>query len=115
MERKIRLAQSSRSQSTLVSMDVAEACDSVKHLILVNKFFLLNTPMYVTAWVKDGFAGRSFFSMNSRASSHFFPHLTGIPQGSVLSTFLFYVLISFLASRPEITTFLYADEIPLFA
>lgn len=78
------MAQLPRSLSALVALDVAKAKDSVKHPILINTLVSLNAPMYGAVWAQEFLTGRNVFGVDGRLSSHFFPQLRRVPQGSVL-------------------------------
>lgn len=100
--------------SALVTLDAAKAYDSVEHGILHNKLARINLPTYIFSGISEFLAHREFFCRNGRLFSGRFPQTRGVPQGSVLSPSLFNILMSDIPIFPDVTTYVYADDIAFF-
>lgn len=57
----------------------------------------------------------TFFCTDGKLNSGYFPQTRGVPQGSVLSPVLFNILLSSIPRDPEVTVYVYADDIAFYA
>lgn len=115
LESRIRLARKMGKLSALVTLDVAKAYDSVEYEILLERLMACTVPPYIIAWVQEFLRGREFFCTDGRLKSDYFPQTRGVPQGSVLSPVLFNILLSSIPRDPEVTVYVYADDIAFYA
>lgn len=115
LETRIQLARKDRRVSALVTLDVAQAYDSVEHGTLLSKFDKLDPPTYLFDWIKEFLSGREFFCSSGKLASCRYPQTRGVPQGSVLSPLLFNILLSDIPVHPDVTVYVYADDVAFFA
>lgn len=93
------------------------------YLVLVTEHF---TRISCTNWPHmgclaayfNGFQASSqivpslFIFFSALSESH--PVVSGVPQGAIISIFLFDILLSDLSSSPGVTTYIYADDIVMY-
>lgn len=94
-------------------MDVEKAFDSIWHDGLIYKMNLFNFPKYILKLIRSFCLNRSFQVNvgNSFSSIKFIP--AGVPQGSILSPFLYSIYTADI-KRPKYTNIaLYADDTAL--
>uniref|UniRef100_A0A6G5AC88 Putative tick transposon n=1 Tax=Rhipicephalus microplus TaxID=6941 RepID=A0A6G5AC88_RHIMP len=115
LESRIQLARKRRQYAALVTLDIAKAYDSVEHFILLNTLERLNFPQYFIEWVAEFLKSREFYCVKDGCSSSRFKQTRGVPQGAVLSPILFNALMSTIPTDQEVTVYIYADDIALFA
>ncbi|XP_064475827.1 uncharacterized protein LOC135389725 [Ornithodoros turicata] len=115
LESQLRRAQEMGEFSALVTLDIAQAYDSVEHCVLLQKLASVGTPMYIFSWVRNFLFGRSFQCSDRHLVSSSQALHRGVPQGAVLSPLLFNILMSSLPLDPGILTITYADDVAFFA
>jgi hypothetical protein len=94
----------------MILLDVEKAFDRVWHEGLIYKMLKLRFPLYLTKIVSSFLQGRSFqVSINGKLSSlrHF---KFGVPQGAVLSPFLFNIFTSDFPRSQNCKLAMYADD-----
>lgn len=81
--------KSARKSTGMVLLDVEKAFDSIWHDGLIYKMNLFNFPKYILKLIRSFCLHRSFQVSvgNSLSSIKFIP--AGVPQGSILSPFLY--------------------------
>ena len=70
-------------------LDVEKAFDNVWHNGLRYKFFMLDLPSKMTRWLSDFLIGRVIQANVNGFLSDKISRIVGVPQGSVLSSFIF--------------------------
>lgn len=100
----------SKRSCGLLTFDIEKAFDTVWHDGLLHKMFVLKFPLYIIKIVQSYLSNRSFFVSikNSISKSHLV--LAGVPQGSVISPFLFQIFTSDIKFPSDSEIFLYADD-----
>ena len=84
--------------SFIIFLDLSKAFDSVQHNILINKIMDLGVTTEVLNWFKSYLSNRSQYVRIGAATSTCAALKHGIPQGSVLSPFLFNIYTDSLPS-----------------
>ena len=87
--------------SSVVFVDLSKAFDSVQHETLLQQFRDLGTSPAVYTWFKSYVSDRLQYVRIGTVSSEVAPLKYGIPQGSVLSPFLFNIYTNSLSSTPN--------------
>ena len=87
--------------SMVVFIDLSKAFDTIKQDILLQKILPLGVSPAVHEWFRSYLADRSQYVRIGTTTSTTAPLTHGIPQGSVLSPFLFNIYTDSLSSVPE--------------
>jgi hypothetical protein len=90
------------------------AFDKVWHNGLIFKLIKANIPVYLVAWIKDFISNRSFTVEVEDARSDSKYITCGVPQGAVLSPFLFSLFINDIPDSTEKNknyNLLFADDL----
>ena len=85
----------------VVFIDLSKAFDSIEHHTLLGKISRLGVSPAVHEWFRSYLADRSQYVRIGTTTSLAAPLTHGIPQGSVLSPFLFNIYTDSLSSIPE--------------
>ena len=93
-------------------MDIAKAFDTVNHSKMLQKLREYGFSGSVVLWFKHYLCGRSQWVTVHGATSQSLPITSGIPQGSLLSPFLFSIYINDLPNNLSSSTGvgLFADD-----
>lgn len=102
-----------KKSTGMVLLDVEKAFDSVWHNGLLYKMHLLNFPNFILKLIKSFCSNRSFRVSigNSLSSPKLIP--AGVPQGSVLSPFLYSIYTSDIKKPRNANIALFADDTAL--
>ena len=103
-------------QTDVVFMDIAKAFDTVDHSKMLQKLREFGFSGSVLLWLKNYLSGRSQRVTVHGATSQSLPITSGVPQGSLLSPFLFSVYINDLPNHLSSSTGvgLFADDTKLY-
>ena len=98
----------------LVLLDIEKAYDSVWHDALIHKLYALKFPVYLVKVVQSYLRDRKAFVDLHGQSSVSFEIPSGVPQGSLLSPFLFNIFINDMTKPKNCQLAVYADDTALF-
>ena len=99
---------------SIISYDASKAFDMIKHDILLQKLIRTNIPFDFIKWYADYLTNRTQYVFHNNDQSSSRRVTSGVPQGSILSPYMFCIFISELKSI--LTTnkiFKYADDMAL--
>jgi hypothetical protein len=109
------IAADSRKEVHVLYLDIRKAFDSVPHSKLLEKLRHFNLPNQLIHWLHSFLSNRTHSVKIGNQISSPLPAPSGVPQGAVLSPFLF---ISYINSVPKCVTHstckLYADDFKLY-
>ncbi len=111
-ERETRLLDG-RHTVDLVSIDLANAFDSVNHWFLIAKLKSSCIDGAVPNWIKSYLSNRSYQVHIDGVLSEKAPCLSGVPQGSVIVPSLFLLCLSGLPAAPGNSAFLFAADVKM--
>ena len=106
----------SQSSSTAVFLDLEKAFELANESVILHLLAAKSVKGNLLNWVKDFLTGRQARVRYQGRASSFHLHEHGTPQGSVLSPFLFNVLVEDLLTLPlpgHSSLLVYADDITL--
>jgi Reverse transcriptase (RNA-dependent DNA polymerase) len=105
--------KSQRRSTGMVLLDVEKAFDSIWHNGLLYKMHLFNFPDYILKLIKSFCSNRSFQVCvgGSLSSAKLIP--AGVPQGSILSPFLYSIYTADIKRPRDTNIALYADDTAL--
>ena len=95
---------------SIIAFDLSKAFDQIQHNLLIDKLYSKNLPFTFIKWYQDYLSQRTFTVNVMNHFSDTFDVVSGVPQGSVLSPFIFCTFVSNI-SVPGAITVLYADDI----
>ena len=96
-------------------LDISKAFDRTWHAGLMYKLQGLGVTGHAWAWIRSFLSGRQVRAVNTGLCSQWHDTVAGVPQGSVLSPFLFLVYINDLVDCCYDTDCsLYADDVALW-
>jgi hypothetical protein len=98
----------------MVLLDIEKAYDTVWTHGLLYKLLTYNFPAYLITFLHSYLTDRSFTVVIDGTSSSPKTPLAGLPQGAVLSPFLFTLYISDIPRLPHVQLALYADDTAVF-
>lgn len=109
----INLNKSVRKSTGMILLDVEKAFDSIWHDGLIYKMHHFNFPNYILKLIRSFCSNRSFRVCigNSLSSNKSIP--AGVPQGSILSPFLYSIYTSDIKKPKNSKVALYADDTAL--
>ena len=108
-------AMDSKQISILILIDLSKAFDSVQHDILLQKISCFGASPTVLNWFKSYLSERHQYIRIGTTFSSSLPLTHGIPQGSILSPFLFSIYTDDLPSVPKTCTLeSYVDDSKVF-
>lgn len=94
----------------MVTLDVQKTFDSVLLEGFIHKLITTNVPKYLIHILNSYLTNRKFHVKIESASEGPFNIQAGVPQGSVLSPFLYSIFTHDLPASQEILTAMYADD-----
>ncbi|EFA13335.2 putative RNA-directed DNA polymerase from transposon X-element-like Protein [Tribolium castaneum] len=101
--------------STLISLDIEKAFDTVWHQGLIIKLLKFKIPHYLTKIIKSFLDNRTFQVSLKNTLSKKHPIPAGVPQGAVLSPTLFNLYINDIPRSSNTTLSLFADDTALIS
>ena len=101
--------------SGMVLLDVEKAFDSVWHEGLLHKLLVLKIPIFLTRLIKSYLCDRKSFVEFNGSQSFTYNLPAGVPQGSLLSPFLFNVFINDISLPSNCFLAIYADDTAIYA
>ncbi|XP_037501849.1 uncharacterized protein LOC119375889 [Rhipicephalus sanguineus] len=113
-------ARSKGEVALLVLLDVQSAFDGLPHMVIESALDALGITGFLRAFIRAFLAGRTLRVRVGRAVSDPRPVTAGVPQGSVLSPFLFNLVLAGLPGmlpvdkRYPTQCSLYADDVALW-
>lgn len=99
--------------TTMVSLDLRAAFDTVWHDGLIYKLGTLGFPVYLSRMIQSFLADRTFAVKLDGVISDVMDMLSGTPQGSVCSPILFNIYVYDLPVSEDVGTIQYADDTTL--
>ena len=101
-------------RSLVVALDLTAAFDTVDHTTLLNDIYQSELPNYVKRWMLSYLQGRFTYTDFRGRTSRNRKMKQGVPQGGVLSPFLFNMYMKSMPRPPDnIIVVTYADDITL--
>lgn len=102
--------------TALLTLDIEKAFDTVWHDGLIYKLMKYNFPLHLTKIIQSFLKNRSFaVKINWKTVSQPKPIPAGVPQGSILSPFLFNLFINDIPRNNNTKLALFADDTALIA
>lgn len=96
-------------------LDIEKAFDSVWHDALRHKIFSLDFPMYLVKIISSFLENRTAFVSFNNIASSYYSIPAGVPQGSLLSPFLFNIFINDIPIPKNCKIAIYADDTALLS
>ena len=93
-----------------VYLDFAKAYNKVDHGILLQKIKSMGISGRVSIWIMNFLTGRDQEVMVRGRKSRIFLLVSGVPQGSVLGTFLFLIFIGDISKGVSAVILIYVDD-----
>lgn len=103
------------TESTLVTLDIDNAYDSVKPAILFSRLRSVNVPYCIFAQIQDLFTEHTFYFSQNGLSSQQYKQTRRVPQGSVLSPILLNILLSSIPAYDKVQVYVYAGDVVFFS
>ena len=112
---RVRLAQLEALKKDVhrpfVFLDISKAFDRVWHPSLIAQLIANLFPRYLIHWIAAFLTERMICVVYAGLQSQWFPINAGVPQGAVLSPFLFIVFIDEITNQIDVALALFADDI----
>lgn len=104
-----------KKSTTLVALDLEKAFDTVWHDGLIFKLIKTDMPFYIIKIIRDFLKNRTYqVKVNQTLSSKRKP-AAGVPQGAILSPYLFNYFINDVPTTHETKLALFADDTAIIA
>ena len=115
LDHQVRLAFKARKRLPVAFLDISKAFDRTWHTGLLYKLTKLGVTGRPLGWCRAFLSGRRLRTVQDDLTSDWFSFNAGVPQGSVLSPFLFLVFINDVDSRVKgkAMAAMFADDIAL--
>lgn len=104
-----------KKNTSVVTLDIEKAFDTIWHDGLIHKLVILNIPRYLIKLIENFLRNRFFQVATSHSLSDPQPIPAGVPQGSVLAPLLFTYFINDIPKHPNTDVALFADDTALIA
>jgi hypothetical protein len=108
---KIKFGFNVNKSFGLVQLDIERAFDTVWHNALLHKLLHFNFPIFLIKIVKSFLSERKAYVSLNKSKSNIYSIVAGVPQGSILSPFLFNIYLNDLPKISNCHVSLYADDI----
>lgn len=104
-----------KTYTSMLLMDIEKAFDTVWQNALLHKLLTQNTPLYLIKIIQSYLHQRTFQVQIDSTLSSKKPIVAGVPQGGILSAFLFILYINDLPENKNTSLSLYADDTAIIA
>lgn len=94
----------------MIQLDLERAFDTVWHDGLIHKLFKLQFPIHLIMLIYSFLKNRFAYVSVTGIKSNIFSILAGVPQGSILSPFLFTIFINDIPKPPNCFLTIFADD-----
>jgi len=111
----LRLAKQHRRQAVVAALDLTSAYCKVSRNLLLEKFTSHRPPQWMTNFLQEHLTGRTFQCSMAGLLGPIGVQNRGVPQGSIISPFLFNWFLSDFPSPDGVNVLLYADDILIIA
>lgn len=101
--------------TTIVTLDIQKAFDTIWQDGLLHKMITTNYPPHLIKLIDSYIKNRTYQVQIKNSLSHPLPIPAGVPQGSLLAPLLFTYYINDLPTHPDTTITLYADDTAISA
>ena len=119
LEHDLKEAKQAKHCAGTLFLDLSSAFDTIDSEILAQKFEEYGATSSVTQWIKSYLGGRHQTVVYQNSQSEIVDNNIGAPQGSILSPFLFLVLVSdmeeCLLGMEGVKLISYADDTTIYA
>lgn len=109
-------ARRPHERTVMIALDMSKAFDTVSHSKLIDKLLQSTIPPYIVRWITNYLQGRQTYVDFRGVKSKQRKVKQGVPQGGVLSPFLFNLYLRDLPTPPDdIQLISYADDCTILA
>ena len=99
----------------MIYLDFAKAFDKVDHNILLHKVKAIGIQGKLGIWIKNFLSNRTQHVRLPGGKSHCSSVISGVPQGTVLSPVLFFILMSDISKDINCNIISFADDTRLYS